>query len=88
MRISGSRSNRVINVYAHKVSVCNSTGESFEMDMHVHANNTPTTVSDTARWRITGGSEPYTGISGVGSLVGEGTYDYLVDTYDGFVNRH
>ena len=88
MRISGEQSNRVLSVYAHKVFLCSSNGETFEMDMHVHANNTPTTISDTARWRITGGSGPYIGISGVGSLVGVGTYEYLVDTYDGFVNRH
>lgn len=88
MRISGEQSNRVMSIYAHKVFLCSSSGETFEMDMWVHATNTPTTVSDTARWRITGGSGPYTGISGVGSLVGEGTYEYLVDTYDGFVNQH
>jgi hypothetical protein len=88
LRISGSRSNRVMSIYVHKIFLCDSSGETFEMDMWVHATNTPTTVSDTARWLITGGSGPYTGVSGVGSLVGEGTYDYLVDTYDGFVNQH
>jgi hypothetical protein len=83
MRISGGQSGRVLQIYVHKLFVCSDSGETFEMDMHVFVHLDPWWT--TAHWRFTGGSGPYAGIKGTGSLYGSGTESEFFDIYDGFV---
>ncbi len=85
-RTSGWQSNKVMNIYVHKLFVCGDGSGEFEMDMYVHVVLDP--LATIANWRLTDGSTPYTGIQGYGSLYGDGTTGGIIDIYDGFVIPH
>ena len=80
-RSAGDQSNQFINLFVHKLFVCNDGSGSFEMDLNVRIFTPPET---TGTWRVVEGEGPYARLHGNGKLTAHREdEDTVIDLYTG-----
>jgi hypothetical protein len=80
-RAAGYQSNMQLNLFVHKLFVCEDGSGTFEMDLNVRIVSSQET---TAKWRVVSGDGPYARLHGNGKLTAQSVdEDHLIDTYVG-----
>ena len=81
-RAAGFQSNRLMNLFVHKLFVCADGTGTFEMDLNVRIVFSP--PETTAIWRVVDGDSSYLRLHGNGKLTAfPVNEDILIDTYTG-----